>query len=230
MRKQHDDEFVEDPALRRELEALFDVRPSPTLAARVRAEIAREPVPATRWWQRPTWTMAWGLAAACVVLTLINWWLIAPFFRPARPGVEVSSSLPASPSTSSPSTSPSSPAARPPAATAVARAPSGGAGEAMKKGAPVSRLRVARAPRPMRAAAPRSEPEVLVAADEARALRALIAGGRDGRVRAFANEAPPPSEELSGTTWTVRPMEPIVLAPIRFDPVPRVGDEEGVQQ
>lgn len=227
MRKQHDDEFVEDPGLRRELEALFAVRPSPTLAARVRAEIAREPVPAARWWQRPTWTMAWGLAAACVVLTVMNWWLVAPFFRPARTGVEVSSSLPASPSTSSPSTS--SPATRAPADSALARAPSGGGGEAIRNSAPVSRPRVPRAPRPTRAAAPRSEPEVLVAADEARALRALIAGGRDGRVRASANEAAP-SEELSGTTWTVRPMEPIVLAPIRFDPVPRVGDDEGVQQ
>ena len=233
MRKQPEDEFVDDPDLRRELEALFDVRPSPNLAARVRAEIAREPLPAPRWWQ-PWRTMVWGvgLVAACLALIVMNW-RIAPLLRSSRPEAPVASSPSASPSSAAASSAPGSAASRQ-AETSVARAASGGAAEAIDKSATalppgVTRATRAPLPRPRQAPAAGRELEVLVAADEARAVRALVAGGREGVVQMAAIDRPP-VEDLAAPAWSMRPMEPIVLTPVQFDPVPRVGGEEGVQQ
>jgi hypothetical protein len=232
MRTQQENDLMNDKDdLQRELEALLRVRPSSALAARVRAEIARGPKPAVRWWQ-PWPARAWavGLVAACLALMVMNWGPITPLFRSSQPRATGSSStavhspLPAS-------SSPRRAAAQPRAEASVARAVSAGATGSIEKGATAARPRATRAPlqRSRRAPTPRSEPEVLVAADEARALRALVAGGREESVQIAAIDRPP-VEAFSGTAWSVRPMEPIVLTPIRFDPVPRVGGEEGVQQ
>jgi hypothetical protein len=64
-----------------------------------------------------------------------------------------------------------------------------------------------------------AESEVLLAPDETRALHALIAGVRDGRIdlRPVATAAPPPD------VMDLAPIEPLAIPPIVIAPV------EGVQ-
>jgi hypothetical protein len=90
-------------------------------------------------------------------------------------------------------------------------------------------LTSAQAVRPVVAGRPRTahvtrESEVLIAADEARALRALIAGVREGRIvlTPELNAVPATSEPLS--------VDGIAIDPITITPIAPVTGETGVRQ
>jgi hypothetical protein len=87
----------------------------------------------------------------------------------------------------------------------------------------------AQAFRPVLAGRPRTahvkrEPEVLIAADEARALRALIAGVHEGRIVL--------TPELSAVPATSEPLsvDQIAIDPITITPIAPVTGETGVRQ
>ena len=181
MRKQHDDEFVDEPALRRELEALLDAsrRQSsrPACVPRLRANRC--------WYRWSSGRVDDGVGTAAAASSTLDQLAVRrTVLRPARPRVQGRRHR-----------LPRrrlrrlrrrclhrqrGPLLPPPGARAIRWL-----GRTDEKGA--RRLAAARDARAAPGAggnAARSGPEALVAADQARALRALIAGGREGRMRA----------------------------------------------
>ena len=200
---------VTDAALDRDLQAMLDVAASPALVARVRTRIANEPSPAPQWFG--LWTIvssAVAVAAVAIVAVAIG--------RGARTGEP--SGLRALDSRSaafSPWTAPD--------LNGRALARSAGSEAARAGGPPTPAVR--RLP-----AHARAEPEILVDAREAAALRALIAGTRDGRIdlAAVASASTPSVMELPAVTDIEIPA--IAIDPITSDPSAPEPGEEGVRQ
>jgi hypothetical protein len=223
-----------------EIRAAVDVDPSPEFVARVRARIATEPAPsASRW--------SWGLAvasalAASAVLVVIG------SRQPARPATNIAATSSAAgehwPANDGPTPKPGAAESEPKAgreeqtrsaeAQALDRNASTPRGDAAgrhaqaatRQGGAVSRQALAM-PTDANALAVRivrSEPEILVDPREARALRQLITGVRDGRIdltaaQTIASPAPAESE----------PVADIVIAPITIEPIAPVQGAEGVR-
>jgi hypothetical protein len=161
--------LTEDAALAREIEAALKVDPSPEFVARVRTRIAAEPAPSV--WS--FWRMVSVAAAAAVVIVLavltVQMRGTPSFdpFDPRDPRYEERSAGPAVRPTAEVRVAPTEPP-RDRIPQVVAR------GQAK----PASRTRSTTAQRTR----PPQEPEVLVSAAEAAALRELLIGIRDGRV------------------------------------------------
>jgi hypothetical protein len=213
-----------------EIRAALDVDPSPEFVARVRARIATEPAPsASRW--------SWGLAvasalAASAVLVVIG------SRQPARPATNIAATSSAAgehwPANDGPTPKPGEEQTRSAEAQALDRNASTPRGDAAgrhaqaatRQGGAVSRQALAM-PTDANALAVRivrSEPEILVDPREARALRQLITGVRDGRIdltaaQTIASPAPAESE----------PVADIVIAPITIEPIAPVQGAEGVR-
>jgi hypothetical protein len=222
-----------------EIRAALNVDPSPEFVARVRTRMATESSPSV-------WRWSWGLTiasalGACTVLVVI---VSRPQTRPSTNVGRTSSAA----SESRPTSDGSAP--RPGAAesganasrTEQARAAEASALErdspALRGDAPVRRSTVitrqgsaiSRQARSLPNAdasavrTARSEPELLIDPLEARALRQLITGVRDGRVDLSAAQrstAPLPME--------LEPVTAIVIAPITIEPIAPVPGAEGVR-
>jgi hypothetical protein len=187
------DETPDDAALEREIRALLAVDPSPQFHARVSSRIARNAAGPSR---RAFWLWPGAAALATLVVLLAVVWRPAPPTPQNRrpPTLAASGSVGLVPSVLAPA-----PAMRRLVAGALAVS-----GRTPPRTARVTRERT---------------PEILLAPDETRALRALIAGVRDGRI------------DLTGVTQATTPdvmdLEPIrnlVIAPIVIAPL------EGVHQ
>lgn len=192
---------VTDEALDRQLGAAFGVEPSPAFMARIRSRVASESM-------RPSWQTGAGLwrmgglsVAAAALLAAVLW----------RPSVEVTP---------------------PPASTAVQTAPPVAAGMVPSKSplstdipapapaAETRRLRSAsRSAR--RTASPDGEHPVIIAADEAAALRRLFADVREGRVAAMLPDLPTAPASLT-------PIEAIEIPPIAMTPLSSIEPIEAL--
>jgi hypothetical protein len=193
-----------DAALDGEIRALFVVDPSPQFHASVRARIASDSAATSP--RRTVWLGA-GLAALAAVIIAVA--IVAPGRSLRTPQDVQQAAL----------------AAR--GSVGVAPAISPGTGRARSADALRSADLSARALAEVEAFAHRSssdeiigrrKPEVLLAPDETRALRALIAGVRDGRI-----DLAPVAHATTPDVMELEPIHDLVIAPIVITPV------EGVQ-
>jgi len=174
-----------DAALDREIQMLFAVEPSPQFRAGVRVRIANEPAAAER---RHLWWL--GAAAMTAALTA------SVIFTPSRPARQNPTLTGRSivdlilPESSTPRRLPSDGGVPADAASPFRRAPA--------------------RPRHTRPA----EPEILLAPDETRALRALIAGVHAGRI-----DLTPVSQATTPDVMELEPIHNLVIAPIAIAPV-----------
>lgn len=187
-----------DAALDGEIRALLAVDPSPQFHASVRTQIANEAVLRSHgaWWR------AFGLAvlAAGVVL-------LALLARPA-PRMSQSAMVPMLAARGSIGAGPLiAPPVRVDAAALIKT--SAVSVSDVPRTAGDAPLRVKRT----------SEPEILIAPDERRALRALIAGVRDGSI-----DLTPVTRATAADVMELEPIRDLVIAPIVITPV------EGVHQ
>ncbi|HWF83395.1 MAG TPA: hypothetical protein VG222_01025 [Vicinamibacterales bacterium] len=179
-----------DAELDGEIRALLAVDPSPQFRASVRMRIANEPAAVNR--RRLWWLGAAATAAAAVMAFKV--------VAPSRP-LLLTSTLTARSSVHL--ALPESPRAR--------RLASGVVSSDV-----VSPSRRTSLTRP--GGTPPSEPEILLAPDETRALRALIAGVREGRI-----DLTPASQATTPDVMELEPIRKLVIPPIVITPV------EGVQ-
>lgn len=195
------DDGAVDAALDREIRALLTIEPSPQFAASVRRQMANQPATPHHQARR---LVAGATALAATVL------LVAMLQRPA-PAARPRGQMPPLAARGSVGFAPLLPSVSRPVRVDAAVLPGTSAPEA--PGPP--RTAHFSPPRP----GPPSEPEVLIAQDEARALRALIAGVRDGRV-----ELTPATQATTPDVMELEPIRNLVIAPIVITPV------EGVRQ
>lgn len=182
-----------DAALDGEIRALLAVDPSPQFHARVSSRIARESA-------APSRAAFWILPSVATLATLVV--LLAVVWRPA----------------------PRTPEAR--RTPTLAARGSVGLVPPISVHAPVMRQIVGGAPvassrtssRTARVTRPPT-PEILLAPDETRALRALIAGVRDGSI-----DLTPVTRATAADVMELEPIRDLVIAPIVITPV------EGVHQ
>ena len=173
-----------------ELRRALAVDPSPEFLARVRTRIAEAPAPAGR---RIPWIAVAPLLTAAALLAVV-----AIVRRPAAPGTHTADVLIARTAVTPVGVLPAARRAalgheaRPRAVSVEPTVARGGEGS-------------------------QREPEVLIAPDEARAIRQLIFGVRDGRIALAPALAMPPAD--------LEPIEPIIIGPI-----PPIGGEQGVRQ
>jgi hypothetical protein len=192
-----------------EIRAALDVDPSPEFVARVRTRIAAEAAPSAWRW---SWglAMATALAASATLVVIVSRQHTPPSTSVAGTFVAGSENRPASEGST----------AKPGAAESDAKA-----GRAEQTRVAVSRR--ARS-RPTNTNAlvvrTRSEPEILVDPREARALRQLIAGVRDGRIDLTAVQT-----IASPAAGEIEPVARIVIAPITIEPIAPVPGAEGVR-
>jgi hypothetical protein len=180
-----------DAELDGEIRALLTVDPSPQFHASVRIRIANEPAAINR--RRLRWLGAAAMAAAAAVTAFM---VVAPSrSAPAISTLTARSSVHLA--------LPESPRARRLASDVVSS----------DIVSPARRTSVRR-PRD----APPSEPEILLAPDETRALRALIAGVREGRI-----DLTPVSQATTPDVMELEPIRNLVIPLIVIAPV------EGVQ-
>ena len=199
---------MSDAALDRDLRSMLAVDPPPEFAARVRARLASES-DRSPWW-RSTWTFA---ASAVAIAAIVLVAVVAPRMvrrgdRAYRPGTA------------------SRPLVSGGQAAADARVPKPASGRDARTSpdrAAVSRKAAAVRPAPVRAAAPR-EPEVLVDAREAAALRSFFERARRGNVDLTAIVAPAAAQPTD-----LNLLHEIYIAPIEFESV-IATDEKGVRQ
>jgi hypothetical protein len=205
------DDAMTDAALERDIERALAVEPSPEFLARVRAEIDAQP-------ERTPWRIAWtwlavGSAVAAITAAIV-------LSRPAAPQPRnVLEPAPVATTTTA-KTAPAKPAATPQASLAQTL---GSHMRDVPRGRLPSLTSVAqRTPRP--------EPEVLIAQDEAVALRRLMRGLDRGVVEpSVASDGP------SGVQ-PIQPPIPIVVAPmaavspITIEPLGIPAPEGGVRQ
>lgn len=177
--------------LDREIEALLAVEHSPELPAKIRARIAAEPAPRSPWF---SWTLVpagAGLAAAAVAVTL---WFPG---RSAPVAVAPPSSVPVMESAAAP----------------LPVAPALEGRDALPAPAPV---------RPAaRAAAPATNPEVLISPEDGRAFRLLLTRVREGLIVALPEGDP--DEAVVGPPW-------IEIAPVVIAPLAHLAQDEGGRQ
>jgi hypothetical protein len=218
-----------------ELKDALRVDPSPEFLARVRTRIANEPQPsAWRWsWK---YAAAGALAAAIVVAVIVS--------RPARQPEVSQGSSPAPPAVAAvvPRTEVAAPER---SAKAFALQPKAVAPQPKAVAPPVAISSRAAGPNRLRASgassslaeargasgraeaegpALQSEPEVLLDPRETRALRALIAGVRDGRIDLAAAQRSVPLAPME-----LAPLADIVIDPITIEPIAPPAGAEGVR-
>ena len=193
-----------DAALDRDLEAALTVDPSPEFVARVRTRVQRERDAASSPWR-------WRIAAAVAVAAMMA--LVVARSRQDRARIAQDEN----------------PARRPPAVAQAAPDPHLGpvaedntAGEAYAP-APTRAFRTSAARR-SRPNAVVSEPELLIAADEARALRQLFSNARRGLVDLSS------LQEGAPATAALQPPSDISFPPITFEPIAPGAAEEGERQ
>jgi hypothetical protein len=184
-----------DADLDRELEAAVAVNPSPEFAARVRMRVRSE---RAAFWPALSW---WVAAAGAVVVAVVVGW--------PRPNL--------SPATQDP---PVAPDFRP----APQRAPiQDAAAAAAVSPAPERPAPGKTAATSIRRSASPDQPELLIAAGEARALQQLFAGVRQGLVDLSSLQPVPASAAL-------QPPSVIAFQPITFEPIAAETAEEGARQ
>ena len=193
-----------DAALDGELEAALSVDPSPEFAARVRTRVQRERDAAASSWR-------WGIAAAVAVVAMIA--LVVAMSRPDRARIAQDENA----------------ARRQPAAARTAPdlgpgpvAQDSTASEALKS--VPTRVLGTSGGRRSRPSAVVREPELLIAADEARALRQLFSNVRRGLVDLSSLQESPPA------TAALQPPSEISFSPITFEPIAAEAAEEGERQ
>jgi len=184
-----------------ELRRALAVDPSPEFLARIRTRIAEEPAPRRR-------GMSWVVVAPAVFATAL---VVVAVWQ--RPRMHTPSASPA------PLTARSIGATTPLSLPVVARSVQPAIVEPGTRATGTRRHGDGAA-----ATAASSEPEVLIAADEARALRALISGVDEGRIvlTPVLTVVPGPSELLS--------VDEIAIEPITITPIAPVTGETGVRQ
>ena len=190
-----------------EIRAALEVDPAPEFVARVRTRIATEAAPSE-------WRWSWGLAigsalVACAALAVIV------SRQPTRPSPRVEGTS-SSAGENRPTNDGSSP--KPRAAESGMHAGREAQYRSTQAGVPAPDTNALA----MRTA--RSEPEVLIDPREARALRQLIAGVRDGRIDLTAAQT-----IASPTAAEIKPVARIVIAPITIEPIAPAGGAEGVR-
>jgi hypothetical protein len=216
-----------DAALDRELRAIVGVDPSPDFVARVRTRIAEQPVSARSWFG------AWRLDAVAVAVAVAAVLLVAVAIthKPSR-GEPVRQHADARPDVPAPASATNS--ARTPGAP-----PAGAADPHRSAENPIQSVRSeqaapARANRTTRhvdVQAPGSfgvgdhAPEILVDPREAAALRALIAGARDGRI-----DLAPVVQATAPTSMELPAVAEIDIPFLIIDPIAPAAGEEGVRQ
>ena len=207
----------EPSAIDRELADALAVEPSPDFVARVRMRVENEPAPRRAWVGWTTWmpVTAGVLVAATVVMMVVA---PHPKVAPAPGSDRV---LPAAARTSAPTSAPATGSAVAPAAV-----PSAVASSTPDRTHPSTALGAANATAKTATWGAHAEPEVLVAQDEAAALRRLFARASQGHLlgASFASEPP----EAAGDVMSLE-IE-IAIAPIKIDPLMPVNGEEGVRQ
>ncbi len=191
MRGERFDDPLADAKLDGEIRALLAVDPSPQFRASVRMRIANEPATVSR---RGLWWL--GAAAIAAAAAVTAFMVVAPS-RPVPP----ISTLAARSSVHL--ALPESPRAR--------RLASDAASSEVVSPARRNSLMQPGRRRP-------SEPEILLAPNETRALRALIAGVREGRI-----DLTPVSQATTPDVMELEPIRDLVIPPIVITPV------EGVQ-
>jgi hypothetical protein len=193
----HTDEApLTDEALDRQLEAVFAVEPSPEFIARIRSRLATEPM-------RPRWPIGWspvawsagGLSLAAAALLVAFLW--APSDDVTQSAVDHAIGTPAVVDVDT--VRPELPASGGITGSALAQVP--------RRARMVSRSR-----RPT-VGAQRSEPAVVIAADEAAALRDLFTKSSEGRIVAAM------SPELPAVPGTLAPIAIIEVPPISMNPL-----------
>jgi len=200
-----------DAMLDQEIERALAVDPSPEFLARVRVHIATQPA-RVEWWSWPM-VVAGAAVAVAAVVTVLVW----------RPGASQSDV----PRAASPSI------AAMPLEMPLISAPPDVAGLRREQSTQASTIArgavIAAAPAPADRSTPH-EPEVLIAADEAAALRRLMRA-------TWTNSAAPAALVAAGTELAaLEPFEDLELAPIReiapirIEPLQLAAREEGVRQ
>jgi hypothetical protein len=204
------DNAMTDARLERDIERALAVDPSPEFLARVRAGIAAEPAPSA-------WPFAWTWLAGSAAVVITAAFLV---FRPAtpQPGVRLEPTpLPMVTTTAVP---PANPAATPLAPSPLA--PRIHVREVTRRRSPSVASATVRTPR--------GEPEVLIAKDEAAALKHLMRGLRQGVVEpSAAGDAPSGIQAIQPPTpIVVAPMS--AMSPIAIEPLGIPARERGVRQ
>ena len=191
--------------LDREIEAALAVDPSPEFVARVRTRIASERPPSASWL---LWTLAIAGALASAVTLAVTLPRPKAVARPERVAERAASA-----------------GARPtPPAAAVART-TAEAARREKDGASASRRTGGPTAWAHRETVASAEPEVLIDAREARAIRAFIDRARHGQLElAQLLSAPPPQ------VMEAQPLQGIYIAPIEFEPLTAGNGDKGVAQ
>ena len=182
----------------REIKEALAMDPSPEFLARVRMRIANEPAPAQR-------RVAWWLAAAATVAAAI---VFAIVLRPAGSIVRLK------PDTTADGRQPDT---RSVDVQLNPDAPSGNVRLPAPRESAV-RANAANAPSYARSGS-LSEPETLLDPAETRALRALIAGVREGRI-----DLTPSTQATAPSVLDLEPIQELAIAPLVIAPV------EGVRQ
>jgi hypothetical protein len=192
-----------DVALDRELEAALAVDSSPEFVARVRMRVQRERDAASSPWP-------WRIAAAIAFVAVIA--LVVGMSRQDRRVARDESLAQRQPTVA-------------PGAQDVGPGPvaqGSAAGQAFTPAPPAaSRKSAGKRRRPGAAV---SEPELLIAADEARALRQLFANVRKGRIDLSS------LQEGAPATAALQAPSVIAFSPITFEPIAPEPVEEGARQ
>jgi len=197
---------MNDPAIDRALREALDVSLSPDFIARVRMRVASERAPRSLWGRWAVWTpvAAGALVAAAVVVMMV----VQPTWKiDLRPDT-----------TTGPKAS----------AAADVRLPAA----VVQEGTSVSTATVRPKPgseqvrvKPATTLSRRTEePEVLIAQDEAAALRRLLARASEGQIIGASLVA-----DASDVAGDLMPPE-ITISPIKIDPLIPGNGEEGVRQ
>ena len=195
------DPEMTDATLDRELQSLLDVDPSPALVARVRARIADEP-PRSAWWP-PAYVLG-GLAVAAALVIAVAGSRSVPRGTPSDAPLLASRAL-----ASVPIEMPDVVARQSSVHVAMQAVPRDAHAHADTTTGGIIAAR---------------EPEVLVDAREAAALRAFFERARRGNVDLTAIVAPAATQS---TDFNL--LHDIYIAPIAFESV-IAADEKGVRQ
>jgi hypothetical protein len=191
----HTDEApITDDALDRQLDAAFEVQPSPEFLARIRGRVATEAM-------RPAWQMGWppvawgagGLSLAAAALLAARLWAPSGDVTPSPVDHAIATPTVVAGDT----VRPELPAVSDVTGLVAAQVP--------RRGRMVSGSR--------RLTGAEREPGVLIAADEAAALRDLFANFSEGRIAASMSPEAPAAPAM------LAPILVIEVAPISMEPL-----------
>jgi hypothetical protein len=203
------DDALTDAALDRDLEAALAVDPPPALVARVRMRVQRERDAS---WSPLPWAVAAAAGAIVVVAAAVVGMSRVDRSQMAR---DSSAARPTSPVPITPDLN----TAPQPVHVATPNAPGTPEVAVAQDFSPARR----RAPSTRRSA-PRNEPEVIFAADEARALRQLFSDVRNGLIDLSS------LREVAPANAALQPPSDIAFPPITFESIAPQTAEEGERQ